>query len=375
MGINRLWLKIAGVAALTAIAGIVVAALLIHNSTANDFNQYLRHISGMQGMMGGQGPNMMGVNETAYLDSVNRALWVAAVAAVALAALIAVLFSRQITAPLRRLSQAAGKVAQGDLTCRVGGGQSGDEVGALSQTFNCMVDSLAENQEARRKLIGDLAHEMGTPLAVIQSNLEGMLDGVVPPSRESISSLHQESLVLSRLVRDLRTLSQAEAGRLNLQIAPLDLGALASSIVTATQTDAERRGISLSQQIEANLPRASGDPDRVRQMISNLLSNALRYSSRGDSVRVQVSSRAAAEGATRELLVAVVDTGQGISREDLPHIFDRYYRGTQAKEKRVGGSGIGLTVVKELIDAHKGKIWVASEEGKGSTFYFTLPAL
>jgi two-component system sensor histidine kinase BaeS len=323
-------------------------------------------------MMGGGAGNMMGVNETAYLNSISRSLWTAGIIAVVLAVVIAIFFSRRITAPLRRLSTAAGKVAQGDLSCRVSPG-SGDEVGVLSNTFNCMVESLDVNQTSRRKLMGDLAHEMATPLSVIQSNLEGMLDGVVKASPEAISSLHHESLVLSRLVKDLRTLSQVEAGKLNLVPVSGNLAELVSSIVTATEPEAARKHISLTLEIQPNLSRALMDPDRISQVLTNLLANALQYSSDGDSIKVKLTeSRAGSDG--RSLLISVADSGQGISPEDLPHIFDRYYRGAQSKEKRAGWSGIGLTVVKDLVEAHHGKVWVESLPGQGSTFFFTLPS-
>jgi signal transduction histidine kinase len=348
--------------------------VLINRAATTDFGQYLQQVAGMGRMMGGGAGNMMGVNETAYLNSISRSLWTAAIIAVALAVLIAIIFSRRITAPLRRLSTAAGKVAQGDLSCRLETG-SGDEVGVLSNTFNCMVDSLNENETARRKLMGDLAHEMSTPLSVIQSNLEGMLDGVVNASPETISSLHHESLVLSRLVKDLRTLSQVEAGRLNLLPASGNLGELVSSIVTATEPEAKRKRIALTLEVEPNLPGILMDTDRISQVITNLLSNSLQYSSEGDAIRISVTENKAGNSENRSLLVTVADSGQGIAEEDLPHIFDRYYRGVQSKEKRAGGSGIGLTVVKELVEAHRGKVWVESVQGQGSKFFFTLPVI
>lgn len=374
MHINRLWVKMAVVSAVTAVLGVLVATLLMRNSTTADFSSYLEHIGRMNQMMGGDAGQMMGAPETDFLNSVHNSLWIAGGIAVAIAASIALIFSRQITAPLRRLSVAASRVARGDMSCRVTPGST-DEVGTLSNTFNCMVDSLEKNQDMRRKLMGDLAHEMGTPLAVIQSNLEGMLDGVVAPSSTNISSLHQESLLLSRLVKDLRTLSQVEAGKLNLSPAPDDIGALVSSIVTAADSEARRKNVSLSMHIQPDLPRAMMDKDRVSQVVVNLLSNALRYTSEGDAIKVSVSTKKGNGLANQYLLVSVSDTGQGISGEDLPHIFDRYYQGSQPKEKRSGGSGIGLTVVKELIEAHKGKVWVESAQGKGSTFFFTLPSV
>jgi signal transduction histidine kinase len=260
-------------------------------------------------------------------------------------------------------------VAKGDTSFRVPSTAT-DEVGTLASTFNLMVESLERNQEARRKLISDLAHEMGTPLSVIQSNLEGMLDGVVEPTSAKISSLHQEATLLARLVTDLRTLSQAEAGRLNLHLAPSDLGELISSIVTANEPEAARKGVSLSAELEPELPLAMMDADRISQVMVNLLSNALRYTPDGGKINVTVGR----EEGGRGLVVSVADTGQGIPEVDLPYIFDRYYRGPEPKEKRAGGSGIGLAVIKELVEAHSGRVWAVSTQGKGSTFYFTVPA-
>jgi len=251
---------------------------------------------------------------------------------------------------------------------------SADEVGVLSKTFNSMVESLDKNQEMRRKFIADVAHEMSTPLAVIQSNLEGMLDGLVEPSTASIDSLHHEALILSRLVRDLRTLATAEAGKLNLSPAPGNLGSLISRKVAATGPEARAKRVSLSVHVEPDLPEADMDPDRVSQVMTNLLSNALRYTSEGDAIDVTVKDDKSGGTAHRFLLVSVADTGQGISEEELPHVFERYYRGAQPREKRVDGSGIGLTVVKDLVEAHGGRVWASSALGKGSTFSFTIPA-
>ncbi len=367
MRLNRLWVKFAAISAGTAVIGVVIAAILLRESTGSNFTQYLRHVQGMGQMMGGGFGNMMGPSETQFLGAINGSLWIAGIVAVIIAAIVAVLFSRQITAPIRRLDAAAARVRRGDVSHRVEV-TSDDEVGSLSKTFNGMVESLEEDQAVRRKLMADLAHEMGTPLAVIQSNLEGMLDGVVDASPANIASLHQEAILLSRLVSDLRTLSQAESGRLNLALGAGDLQELVDSVVTATKPEAARKGITLISEATSGVPRAMIDRDRISQVVTNLLSNAIRYTSTGGEVRVGVSS----EG-TKELVVSVADTGQGISAEDLPHIFDRFYRGTQPRTSRVAGSGIGLAVVKELVEAHKGRVWVESKEGRGSTFYFTVP--
>ena len=371
MRINKLWLKMALVSAAAAVIAVIAVALLVRNATSTDFGKYLQLVGRMNQMMG-RNSGMMGPSETSYLNAVNNSLWIAALIAVFLAVIVAFIFSRQITAPLSRLSVAAGKVARGDLSCRVKS-TSGDEVGALSANFNCMVESLNNNQEMRRKLMADVAHEMGTPLAVIQSNLEGILDGVVEPNPASIGSLHQETLVLSRLVKDLRTLSLVESGHLNLAPAPADLGALAGDIVQATGAEALAKHVALHLNIEPGLPLAFIDRDRVSQIITNLLSNALRYTAENDAITVSVSHEPASE-ANQNLLVAVADTGQGIEPGDLAHLFERYFQGSNSREKRAGGSGIGLTVVRDLVEAHHGRVWVNSTPGKGSTFYFTLPA-
>ena len=372
MRISGLWIKFASVSIATATISVLIAALLIHKSTATDFEQYLRIIRGMGSMMGGSQNVMMGPSENAFLGSIGNSLWIAGIIAVTVSIIIAVIFSRQVIAPLNRLSAVASSVNQGDLSRRINS-NSNDEVGVLTNTFNSMVESLDKNQKTRRKFMTDLAHEMGTPLSIIQSNLEGIQDGVVEASPENISSIHQEVLLLSRLVRDLRTLSQAESSGLKLSLTPVDVGVLVSSIVNATEPETKRKEVSLKVQIEPGLPLGMMDKDRISQILVNLLSNALHYTSQGDSIGVSVALNKQTDKAGKSLMVSVSDTGQGISKEDLPYIFNHYYRGTQPREKRADGSGIGLAVVKELVEAHRGKVWVDSVQGKGSIFYFTLP--
>ena len=372
MRVSGLWIKFALVSIATATISVLIAALLIHKSTTTDFEQYLRIIRGMGSMMGGSQKVMMGPSENAFLGSIGNSLWIAGIIAVTVSIIIAVIFSRQVIAPLNRLSAVASSVKQGDLSRRINS-NSNDEVGVLTNTFNSMVESLDKNQKTRRKFMTDLAHEMGTPLSIIQSNLEGIQDGVVEASPENISSIHQEVLLLSRLVRDLRTLSQAESSGLKLSLTPVDVGVLVSSIVNATEPETKRKEVSLKVQIEPGLPLGMMDKDRISQILVNLLSNALHYTSQGDSIGVSVALNKQTDKAGKSLMVSVSDTGQGISKEDLPYIFNHYYRGTQPREKRADGSGIGLAVVKELVEAHRGKVWVDSVQGKGSIFYFTLP--
>jgi two-component system, OmpR family, sensor histidine kinase BaeS len=364
--LNRLWLKFALLCAGTATLGIVLAAVFVRQAMSTAFSHYLQDARGlgqMRGMMG----QMIGPLETQYLSAVNNYLWIAGVLAVVAAAVIAVIFSRQITAPVSRLSAAAERVKNGDLSQRVRAG-SADEVGVLSRDFNAMVDSLETNRDSRRKLMADLAHEMGTPLAVLQSNLEGIMDGLVEASPAQIASLHQETILLSRLVKDLRVLSEADSGRLALISSTGDVAEVVEGVVDAMKNEAARRQIALALEAPGRGLKVNFDRDRVSQVVANLLTNSLRYTPEGGQIKISV--RPHSEG--RYVLVSVSDTGQGISAEDLPHIFDRFYRG-KVGTKRADGSGIGLAVVKELVEAHAGTVWVESRDGEGSTFLFTLP--
>ncbi|MBI2853889.1 MAG: HAMP domain-containing histidine kinase [Chloroflexi bacterium] len=379
---SSLWLKLTFAFAGTAMFGVLLAAILIGRATSIEFGRYLEHGNSMGHMMASGMAAMMGVPEQAFLHAVRNALWVAGISAVAASAIMAIILSRQITAPLRRLSTAARHVAHGDLSVRVAHPgtndkykHGADEVGVLTNTFNSMVETLDRGQEMRRNLMADLAHEMSTPLAIMQSNLEGMLDGVVETSSANIASLQEEALLLSRLVKDLRTLSQVESGRLELHPEETDVGTVVSAVVKAAEPEARRKHINLSIEAAPNTPPALIDTDRITQVVGNLLSNALRYTSEDGWVKVGVGPYGQEGTAGKAVTISVADNGQGIGGKDLPHIFDRYYRGSQPRDRRGGGSGIGLAVVKELVEAHKGTVWAESTPGNGSTFFVTLPAV
>jgi signal transduction histidine kinase len=270
--------------------------------------------------------------------------------------------------------------------------ESEDEIGELARTFNTMAESLARAEELRRQMVVDIAHELRTPLSIIQGNLEGMLDGVLPLDPEQVASVHEETLLLSRLVADLRLLSLAEAGQLKLERSETNLGALIRSVVDRLRPQAQAKGVALETELPASLPILSIDADRISQVIGNLVSNALRYTPAGGAVSVQcsvnsdqltvnskqwsVSSEQIADDkliTDHWLLITVTDTGSGIAPEDLPHVFDRFYRADRSRNRATGGSGIGLAIVKQLVEAHGGRVWAESELGKGSRFSFTLP--
>ncbi len=338
---------------------------------------------GWRGWMGGRSPaseaNTSGANTSSaerYLDAVGRATWIAGALAVLVAVLLGFVLSRRITSPLRRLTLAAGRVAAGDFSQRVEV-RSKDELASLATAFNTMAESLAKTEEQRKRLFSDVAHELKTPIAVIQGNLEAIADGVADPTPERVASLREETALLTRLVTDLRDLSLAESGQLKLHPQPMDLADLVKGTVVGVQTRAEERGVEVAASAEEGLPPVLADPDRVGQVLRNLIANALRYTPGGGSIRVSAGLDGQAGHAgmgARFAQVSVADTGSGIPPEDLPHIFDRFYRVDKSRARASGGTGLGLAVVKQLVEAHGGRVWAESELGKGTVFHFTLPA-
>lgn len=308
-----------------------------------------------------------------FVSQINQSTWFASLIATLAALVLGSFLFRQIVSPIRHLTAAAKKVAAGDLEQRIEV-KSQDEIGQLAVAFNQMADSLARDHELRRNLMVDVAHELRTPLSVIQGNLEAMLDGVLPASPEEIASLRDETALLGRLVSDLRLLSLAEAGQLKLERTPNDLPVLIRNALATLRPLAEAGNIILSGELPASMPLLNLDPDRINQVLHNLLANALRYTPTGGNVTVSVRLE---DGNAR---VDISDTGSGITPDDLPYLFDRFYRTEKSRSRSSGGSGIGLTIVRQLVRAHGGEVSVKSPilkrpdgSGYGSRFTFTLP--
>jgi len=224
-------------------------------------------------------------------------------------------------------------------------------------------------------MVADVAHELNTPLSVIRGNLEAMLDGVVPLEPEQIASLYEESLLLSRLISDLRDLSLAEAGHLKLQLAAADVNCLLRRAVDRLQPQAQAKGIVIRLECEPALPAVLADADRIVQVVGNLLSNALRHTPRGGVISIGARTLVNGKGRSLPATVEVVvsDTGAGIPRESLPYVFDRFYRADPSRSRATGGSGLGLAIVQQMVQAHGGRVWAESREGQGASFHFTLP--
>ena len=304
--------------------------------------------------------------EKQFLDTVNQAvLW--AVLLVAVAALVAAaLLSRYLVAPLRQLTAASEAMAGGDLTQRVRI-HTDDEVGELGQAFNKMAGDLERAEAQRQQMTADVAHELRNPLSVIRGNLEAMLDGIYPADLEHLGSIYQESLLLQRLVEDLRLLSLVDAGQLPLIRTDVDLCALLKGIVESAQAVAEDKGIALHLDVQQQPLVVAGDADRLRQVVGNLVSNALRYTPRSGEIALS------ARREDGKAVVCVTDSGQGIAPQDLPYVFDRFYRADAARDRGSGGSGLGLAIARALVEAHGGAMDVRSQVGVGTTFTVVLP--
>ena len=311
---------------------------------------------------------ILGPIEQRFFARMRQLLLAGAVLAGALGMLLGLAFSRSLSAPLQRLATAARAVAGRDFSQRVQVGGSA-EVAEVAQAFNEMSVALEQADELRKNLMADVAHELRTPLSVLQGNLQAILDDVYPLEKAEISRLYDQTRLLSRLVEDLRELALADAGKLHMNLQPTDLYRVLQNTRDHVAPAAEQSGVHLTVQA-ADVPVVQADPDRVAQVLHNLLANALRYTPAGGSITVSAS-------ATNDgVEVAVADTGEGIAPEALAHIFDRFWRADRSRshdEHWTGGSGLGLSIAQSLVRAQGGRIWAESTPGKGSTFHFTLP--
>jgi signal transduction histidine kinase len=284
--------------------------------------------------------------------------------------IVGLILSGAMARPLRRLTAAAGAVAQGDFDQQVPVG-SRDELGSLSQAFNEMTARLRSARQMQVDFVANVSHELRTPLTAVKGLVETLRDGAVddPEVRDRfLETVESETDRLIRLVNDLLILSRADSEALNLQREAVDLGRLATDTVTRLTARAEAHEVILSQEVGAGIPPALADRDRIEQVLVNVLDNAIKYSRPGGVVTVEVG-----EGPNQMVQVRVRDEGMGIPKEELPRIGERFYRTDKARSRTEGGSGLGLAIAKALVDAHGGWLWVESEEGEGTVVRFALP--
>ena len=303
--------------------------------------------------------------EEEFLASAKRSALLGGGIASGIALLLSAFLISQVLSPLRLLSRATERIAHGDLTQRVAL-KARDEFGQLGTSFNRMIDNLRRSETIRQTMTADIAHELRTPVTIIQGNLEAILDGVYQPTAETIAPIYEETLHLGRLIDDLRDLALAEAGELRLNKEPTDLVALVNQVTEMVSSSLEW-GPKLHVKVDHSLPKVSLDPKRIRQVMANILSNALRHTPATGEIWVEILQ----EGGEVEL--RVTDSGPGIPPEDLPHLFERFYRGDQARSRSEGGSGLGLAIAKQWVEAHGGRIWAENNEQTGARFVVRLP--
>jgi two-component system OmpR family sensor kinase/two-component system sensor histidine kinase BaeS len=268
---------------------------------------------------------------------------------------------RRVGIPLRDVMDAADRVAEGDYSVRVSG-FGPPPIAGLARAFNTMAERLEQHDRQRRELMADVAHELRTPLTVLQGKLEGLLDNVYPRDDGQLTELLEEAHVMSRLIEDLRTLALSDAGALKLQKEPTDLCALARDAVRSLAAEAATRGVALDAECSSDEHQLTVDPVRIREVLTNLLSNALRHTPAGGSVLVRVA--AVADGGVQ---LEVRDTGAGMTPGEVERVFERFHKGSQSR-----GAGLGLSIARSLVVAHGGDIRATSAVGSGTTMTVTL---
>ncbi len=363
-----------------AVLTTVLSATFATYTARNTFRQYVEHPSdralapglppGPIGVSRGPGATRLrpfGPRERLFAGRIRNAIWTGTLVAAGVGVLVALWLALRIVKPVADLTDASKAIAGGSTPPQVPVAGR-DEIAELGRAFNRMAERLATDEEQRRRLFAGIAHELRTPLSVIQGTLEGMLDHVIEPTPERIAGLHSETLLLQRLIRDLRDLSLAQAGQLQLHRQTVDIAGVVRETLEALAPLADERAVALRVEIPDGLPPVEADPDRLRQVVQNLVENALRHTPERGEVRLRLR----ADGGQMHLIVA--DTGSGIPADDLPHIFEHFYRADRSRARSSGGTGLGLAIVKSLVKAHGGGVTVESAVGAGSTFTVTLPA-
>jgi signal transduction histidine kinase len=379
MKLSLFWKLMLSFALVVAI-GLGAVVVLANQVTTRELHQL---------MMGNNGPGMMGpgggmgqggppatagtgLGQEVVIERVNRAVIVGGLVALIAALLIGFLVFRGITRPVEQLTHAAQSLAKGNLSARVTVGDQltrlgSDELSELGTAFNSMAEHLQQSERLRRDMTADLAHELRTPLAVMRGNLEAMIDHVYAMDAEHLTPVLDQVNLLSRLIEDLRTLALAEAGQLQLVKRPTDLNALIASTLTSFEAPAAAQHITLRSGVASNLPSIPIDPDRIQQTIAILISNALHHTPANGLITISTQRDSGG------LLLKVIDTGSGIPPEDLPHVFERFYRADKSRSRESGGSGLGLAIARGIVEAHGGSIAVTSSMGKGTTMTIALP--
>ncbi|MCL4294377.1 MAG: cell wall metabolism sensor histidine kinase WalK [Anaerolineae bacterium] len=365
------------------VVGVVTLTLAAESVVPTAFN---RHMIDMAPMMIGQMRPGMGIAEmqtdlfTSFRAAVTEALLIATTAAMLTAIAVSIFVSRRVVTPIGRMMEVSRYIAAGHYRERVQV-TSQDELGQLAHSFNQMAASLEQVEAMRRELIANVAHELRTPLASIKGYMEGLMDGILPLEPSTFQQIYREADRLQRLVNDLQELSRVEAGAFQLNRQTLSMTDLIVRITERLRPQFEEKQMTLQLNLPADLPPVMADEDRLSQVLLNLIGNALQYTPDGGTVTITGpwphATKRWPDGrqvSASQVIFTISDTGIGIPPEHLPHLFSRFYRVDKSRSRVGGGSGIGLTIVKHLIEAHGGQVWAESRgAGRGSTFGFSLP--
>jgi signal transduction histidine kinase len=308
----------------------------------------------------------IGAPGSAFLDRVNLQILVGALVAIGLALLLAIILSRTLTRPIRDLTVATQVVSAGNWSQQVPV-RSHDELGQLATSFNRMSADLARSLDLRRQMTADIAHELRTPLSIILGHAEAVHDGVLPASAETFEIIREEAGRLEHLVDDLRTLSMADAGELKLSMRPSSIEELLRGAQKLYAHQARQKGISLDTHVEADLPEIELDSQRIKEVLTNILDNALRYTPEGG--RISLS----AHRVEADVEIRIKDSGPGVGSEELDKIFERFHRAEASRTREEGGSGLGFAIARSIVEKHNGRIWAESELGHGLTVIMRLP--
>ena len=303
--------------------------------------------------------------EDEFIRRIGNSIFLSAVGTILLAFILGAILSRTITRPIRELTKATHEMADGKLGQQVPV-RSRDEIGELASSFNKMNSDLARSFNLRKQMTADIAHELRTPLALIIGHAEGVHDGVLPPSKENFEIIREEAERLEKLVNDLRTLSLADAGELSVEFQPVEIHKFLSDIQSHYLAPFNQKRVTLNL-MPAPVLLVNLDPSRFSQVLTNILDNALRFTPEGG--RVDMSIRQSGD----LIEISIQDSGEGVTAEDAAHLFDRFYRADESRNRDAGGSGLGLAIAKSIVEMHKGKIWAESETGKGLKVIIQIP--
>ena len=370
-------IRLTGLVFILLLLTISILLILVNNQMDNHFSQYLSNMSHMMGNsqmgmggMGGMHGTMHGPAESTYISAVHQSLLWVGLGMIGVSVVVSYFVVREIMRPLSTLTGAVQKVRTGSYGQTVSV-ERHDEVGVLTESFNEMSEELARNDKMRRQLFANIAHELRTPLAILQGNLEGMIDDIIPTDKKILLSMADETMRMGRLIQDLRDLSLAEINELTLHKEPADINVMLERAVSMLQPLCDEKDLTVQLNLSRDLPSLVIDIDRINQVIYNLLNNAIRYIERGCAITVstlpvRVDGKSYAQ-------VQIADTGKGIAPKDLEHIFNTSTAANSRETEKSGGSGIGLALAQQFIRSHGGNIWADSTVGKGTTFTFILP--